>query len=206
MGRAHQRLHRIGERTTFRLYRRRRAGEIAGPALIAWRQSRAAARACFSSRKRRVAQRQLEARGCVRKTDQPAAALESSASERVDLRFSNSVMPGGSSGVELARTAISRWSRLKAPLTSGFPEAKSNRPGCACCPKPYRDDDLARALRESLDTSRPAKHGLRRPQSQGNRLEFEHVRGNLVAHHVEIEPVRGDEVAGVGDDLVDVAH
>jgi hypothetical protein len=94
-----------------------------GPALIAL--ARAAARACFWSRKRRVVQRQLEALGCVRKTDH-AAAAESPASQRVDLRFSNIVMPGGSSGVELARTAISRSSWLKVLLTSGFPEAKSN--------------------------------------------------------------------------------
>jgi two-component SAPR family response regulator len=106
-----------------------------GPALIALATVKGGSESVLLVEKRRVAQRQLEARGCVLKTDQAAAALESLASERVDLRFSNIVMPGGSSGFELARTAISHRSRVRVLLTSGFPEAKSNGPGCACCPK-----------------------------------------------------------------------
>jgi hypothetical protein len=35
---------------------------------------------------------------------------------------------------------------------------------------------------------------------------LEHVLGQHVAHGVEVEPVGGDQVGGVGDNLVDIAH
>jgi CheY-like chemotaxis protein len=106
---------------------------------------------------RRVAKRQLEALGYrVIEADQGAAALEVLGREPVDLLFSDVVMPGGIGGFELARTAISRWPELKVLLTSGFPEARLQDNGDAIAgvrllSKPYRRDDLARALRDSFD-------------------------------------------------------
>ena len=86
-------LHRVGERTTFRLYRRRRAEEIAlGPALIALETVEGGSESVLL-----VEEAARRAARCVLKTDQGAGALEIPASERVDLRFNNIVMPSRSS-------------------------------------------------------------------------------------------------------------
>ncbi|HLJ20243.1 MAG TPA: PAS domain S-box protein [Stellaceae bacterium] len=79
----------------------------------------------------------------------------------VDLLLSDIVMPGGVSGFELARTAIARWPALKVLLSSGFPEAKMQGngetiAGVRLLSKPYRREDLARALRESLEAPSPS--------------------------------------------------
>ena len=77
---------------------------------------------------------------------------------KVDLIFSDVVMPGGMSGFDLAL-----WARKNAPsarvlLTSGFAEDVA-RAGEAAAPdleilrKPYTGDELARALRAALDPS-----------------------------------------------------
>ena len=108
---------------------------------------------------RRVARRQLAALGYrVVEAERADAALDLLEREPVDLLFSDIVMPGGISGFELARTATTRWPRLKVLLTSGFPEAKMHNrgetaAGVRLLSKPYRRDDLARALRESLEGS-----------------------------------------------------
>jgi PAS domain S-box-containing protein len=75
--------------------------------------------------------------------------------ERVDLLFTDIVMPGKMNGLELARLAIQRWPLLKAVLTSGFPETKLNghgesTTGLRLLSKPYRKDELASVLREVL--------------------------------------------------------
>ena len=111
---------------------------------------------------RRVARRQLEALGYrVVEADRAAAALDLLEREKVDLLFSDVVMPGGIGGFELARRATSRWPGLRVLLTSGFPEARlqdNGEPlaGIRLLSKPYRRDDLARALRDSLDAPEPA--------------------------------------------------
>jgi len=84
------------------------------------------------------------------------SALRILEAEPVDLLFTDIVMPGGISGYDLARTALSRWPAMKVVLTSGFPEVKLNGNGgppvnLRLLVKPYRKADLARVLREVLD-------------------------------------------------------
>ena len=85
-----------------------------------------------------------------------AAALKILENEPVDLLFTDIMMPGGMSGYDLAKTAVARWPSLKVLLTSGYPETKLNGNGNASVKlhlltKPYRKDDLASALRKTLE-------------------------------------------------------
>jgi len=80
------------------------------------------------------------------------AVLESG--RRIDLLFTDIMLPGGMSGVQLAAAARTRWPDLKILLTSGFPEALLEEPtalaGLPLINKPYREEALARMLREVL--------------------------------------------------------
>jgi len=73
---------------------------------------------------------------------------------RIDLLFTDVMLPGSMSGVELAAAARSRWPNLKIMLTSGFPEVLLDEPsalaGLPLISKPYREEELARMLREVL--------------------------------------------------------
>ena len=65
-------------------------------------------------------------------------------------------MPGEFDGYELARQAAARWPHLKVVMTSGFPAAKLNGERDDATPlfllsKPYRQEELARMLRDALD-------------------------------------------------------
>jgi CheY-like chemotaxis protein len=108
---------------------------------------------------RRVVVRQLKDLGYrVLEAQDGVTALKILESEPVDLLFTDIVMPGGLSGYDLARAAVSRWPALKLLLTSGFPETKLNGNGGApvnmrLLTKPYRKDDLARALRKAFDAN-----------------------------------------------------
>ncbi len=79
-----------------------------------------------------------------------AAALGALADGRaVDLIFSDVMMPGGMSGVELAREIKRRRADIPILLTSGYSEAAAREAGAAgvqILPKPYRIEDLAAAL------------------------------------------------------------
>jgi signal transduction histidine kinase/CheY-like chemotaxis protein len=71
--------------------------------------------------------------------------------ERVDVLFSDVVMPGGMNGVQLAVEARRLRPGLRVVLTSGYTnEALGNGPGVPpdvpLLPKPYRREDLARLL------------------------------------------------------------
>jgi len=84
-------------------------------------------------------------------------ALEMLEHEAVDLLFTDVVLPGGLNGSELARAAAEQWPSLKILLTSGFPDTKLSDSknaalGFRLLSKPYRKDELARALREVLET------------------------------------------------------
>jgi CheY-like chemotaxis protein len=80
--------------------------------------------------------------------------------ERIDLLFTDIVMPGGLNGKELATKARARHPDLKVLFTSGFPGA-STGPGVSLgdgdvlLSKPYRKDDLARAVAKVLAAVRP---------------------------------------------------
>jgi CheY-like chemotaxis protein len=105
---------------------------------------------------RRIVARQLKELGYkfLEAEDGPSA-LKILEREAVDLLFTDIVMPGGMSGYDVARAALSRQPRLKVVLTSGFPETKLNGGGTPAnmrlLIKPYRKADLAHVLREVLD-------------------------------------------------------
>ena len=89
------------------------------------------------------------------RVDNAKAALALLAEDlRFDLMFSDMVMPGGMSGMDLARTVSQQHPRLPIVLTTGFSEAATaaTRAGFRVLPKPYAIDALASAL----DTARAA--------------------------------------------------
>jgi PAS domain S-box-containing protein len=106
---------------------------------------------------RRVVRRQLTSLGYrVVEAERAVSALELLEREKVALLFSDVVMPGEMSGVELAQKAKMRWPKLKIVLTSGFPEARLDGggdflAGTRLLGKPYAKEDLALLLREVLD-------------------------------------------------------
>ncbi|TGD99341.1 hybrid sensor histidine kinase/response regulator [Methylobacterium nonmethylotrophicum] len=76
--------------------------------------------------------------------------------DRVDLLFSDLIMPGGMNGVMLAREARRRQPRLKVLLTTGYAEASLERTDAGgsefeIINKPYRRMELARRVRALLD-------------------------------------------------------
>ena len=77
---------------------------------------------------------------------------------RVDMLFSDVVMPGGMNGVVLAREARKRQPDLKILLTTGYVDAAIENQVLAGCEftlirKPYRRSELAQAVRQVLDAS-----------------------------------------------------
>ena len=82
------------------------------------------------------------------------AALERCAD--VDLVFTDVMMPGGMSGIELGAAARRRYPHLKIIYTSGYTDrdlVAAEREGGAATllTKPYRHEELARKIREVLD-------------------------------------------------------
>ena len=76
---------------------------------------------------------------------------------RVDVLFTDIVMPGGINGWELADRAMQTQPRLRVLLTSGYAletlSAQGRlRDGSVILAKPYRKTELARRLREVLHT------------------------------------------------------
>lgn len=153
----------VGKGTTFRLYLPRdSSGEVAAvraevaPAATGGNETILVVE--DNEGIRRVVRRQLLRLGYrVVETDNAASALEFLATEPIVLLFTDVVMPGDMDGVELALAAMERWPALKVILTSGFPESRLNGngdpiAGLRLLSKPYRGEDLARALREVLDS------------------------------------------------------
>lgn len=105
---------------------------------------------------RRVVVRQLTAFGYrVLEAEDAQTALRILESERVDVLFADIVMPGGTSGYDLARTTLSRWPVIKIVLTSGFPVkgiGDPKVPSLRLLRKPYQKDDLGGLIREVLDS------------------------------------------------------
>lgn len=78
--------------------------------------------------------------------------------EKIDLLFTDVVMPGGIGGPELAQRALSLRPGLKVLYTSGYTEnaiVHHGRldPGVLLLGKPYRRAELANKIRLALDTS-----------------------------------------------------
>jgi PAS domain S-box-containing protein len=108
-------------------------------------------------RLRRLVMRQLTELGYQPlEADGPAAALAMLEAGKVELLFSDIVMPGPIDGIGLAQQASERWPDLKIVLTSGFPGTKlddqlgQSRATVRLLGKPYRKEDLARVLNEAL--------------------------------------------------------
>jgi len=107
---------------------------------------------------RRVAARQLAEMGYrVQEAENGAQAMERlEADPTIEVVFTDVVMPGGIDGVRLAREILARWPKVRVLLTSGFPGSTVNRGlglghAMRLLSKPYRKDQLARALREIIE-------------------------------------------------------
>jgi CheY-like chemotaxis protein len=92
----------------------------------------------------------------VREADSAHSAIEIlDSTDRIDLLFTDIIMPGGLNGKELATKARARRPDLKVLFTSGFP-GTSTGPGTrfdegdVLLSKPYRKRDLAKAVEEVL--------------------------------------------------------
>ncbi len=92
--------------------------------------------------------------------DGPSALTRLQAGERFDLLISDIVMPGGMSGVDLAKAAHARDARLPIVLTTGYAgERLGESAETLSWPllrKPFRAEQLGSAVREALERSREA--------------------------------------------------
>jgi CheY-like chemotaxis protein len=79
------------------------------------------------------------------------AAIEG---EAIDLLFTD--MPDGLTGIDVARVAVAKAPAVRVIVTSGFPrtdffEQAGELANVRLLPKPYRREDLGRALHDALD-------------------------------------------------------
>jgi CheY-like chemotaxis protein len=90
--------------------------------------------------------------------DGPAALAFVENDPKLALVMSDIVMPGGVSGLELARTLRDRRPELPIILTSGYSSHTSEvvAEGFALIEKPYRRDVLAAWLRSALEKRGPS--------------------------------------------------
>ena len=107
---------------------------------------------------RRAAVRQLVELGYrVREAEHADAALAIlTGGDHMDLLFTDIVMPGKIDGLDLAQQAKRLRSNIGVLLTSGFPgvrgpDQRMPDAGFPLLNKPYRHDELARAVRGVLD-------------------------------------------------------
>ncbi len=89
--------------------------------------------------------------------DGPAALAVLESKQVVDLLFTDIVMPGGISGVELARKALDLRPGIKLLFATGYaeeaaPGGSALAAGGHMLSKPYRKDDLAQAVWDALKT------------------------------------------------------
>ena len=92
----------------------------------------------------------------VLEADSAAAALDHlSGVAPIDLLFTDVVIPGGMGGLDLARRAIEVRPEIRVIFTSGYAasiKAVGDLPG-EFLQKPYRDEDLKRALQRALQSA-----------------------------------------------------
>ncbi len=151
----------VGTGTIFRLYLPRagvgaEAGGSITPAALVRGSGETVLVVEDNASLRRVVVRQLTELGYrVLEAADAQTALRVIESERVDLILTDVVMPGGTSGYDIARAVLSRWPAIKIVLTSGFPENKingdANTPSLPLLSKPYRRDELGRLIRDVLE-------------------------------------------------------
>ncbi len=108
---------------------------------------------------RRIVMRQLSEAGyrVLEAADAEAAMAIIDSSEPIHLLLTDVVMPGAMDGRDLARVAVSLRPSLRTLLTSGFPDARWNVSGShsgRLLNKPYRKEELRRAVRDALDEAR----------------------------------------------------
>jgi PAS domain S-box-containing protein len=99
-----------------------------------------------------------------------AAALKALRSDTsVDLLFTDVVMPGGMSGLDLARRALELQPAIKVVFTSGYASSfhGTGEVMGELLQKPYSDSDLKEALRRALEGNRPGARRARRTMSEG---------------------------------------
>jgi CheY-like chemotaxis protein len=84
--------------------------------------------------------------------DGPEALQRLHESDRIELLFSDIVMPGGISGLELAEQARRMRPELKVLLTSGYATVTGDRlpPDVQLLPKPYSRAELAAHLQAAV--------------------------------------------------------
>jgi CheY-like chemotaxis protein len=160
-----------GVGTTFRLYLPRAGVKVARPAIVASDSSPIGTGQAIlvvddNAPVRRAVTRMLAALGYqVLEADSAAAAITVLERERVDLVFTDVVMPGTMDGYQLAQYVLGRWSGTKVVLTSGFPDTKigDDVGGAArirTLAKPYRREELSRCVSEILDRDASVRHGV----------------------------------------------
>ena len=111
------------------------------------------------ARVRRVAVARLRSFGyrVVEAGDGPAALAALAQTSDVALLFTDVAMPGGMTGVELARAVLDQHPDIKVLFSSGYAEPALALRGLdtgAWLKKPYLAADLGRKVREILDTPR----------------------------------------------------
>jgi PAS domain S-box-containing protein len=107
---------------------------------------------------RRIVLRQLSEAGyhVLEAPDAEAAMAIIEGPDPIHLLLTDVVMPGDMDGRDLARVAVMRRPSLRTLLTSGFPDARwggsaSSARGNRLLSKPYRKEELRRAVRAVLD-------------------------------------------------------
>ncbi len=159
---------------------------------------------------RRVSSRRIEALGYrVLEADGATAALACLETERVDLMFTDVVMPGDMDGCALSQQAMARWPELKVIITSGFPGHRQDKyaetAGRRLLSKPYPARELELLLREMLEPSNATPRGDD-ATIHGTRLESRRPMDVRPAHGAETKTSRGSSCILVVDDDPEVSR
>jgi signal transduction histidine kinase len=152
----------IGVGTTFRIYLRR-ADEPAEatPEAVTVRTGQGREETVLvvedNEAMRRVVVRQLrELNYRVLEAGSAAEAVAVIETAAIDLLFTDMILPDGLTGIDVARVAVAKAPATRVIVTSGFPrtdffEQAGGLANLRLLPKPYRWEDLGRAVRDALD-------------------------------------------------------